>query len=119
VDDNVDAAESLAALLETMGHRTRVALDGVQGFELARRHRPDLIFLDIGLPGMNGHEVARALRQIPEMDEVVIVAVTGWGERSDLELSVRAGFDRHLTKPVDFTALEQVLAELPSPGVRG
>ncbi|MES3025846.1 MAG: PAS domain-containing protein [Pseudomonadota bacterium] len=119
VDDNVDAAESLAALLAAMGHRTRVALDGVEGFELARRHRPDLVFLDIGLPGMNGHEVARALRQTPGLDDLAIVAVTGWGERSDLELSVQAGFDRHLTKPVDFTALEQVLAELATRGVRG
>jgi PAS domain S-box-containing protein len=119
VDDNVDAAETLAALLKLMGHRARVALDGVQGFEMARQFRPDLIFLDIGLPGMNGHEVARALRQMPSMEAVAIVAVTGWGERSDMELSEEAGFDRHLTKPVELAALEEVLAALATRSVRG
>ncbi len=110
VDDNVDAAESLAALLELRGHSTRVALDGKQGYQMAVAFRPQLAFIDIGMPGMNGHEVARAIRATGGMDALLLVALTGWGTREDVAQSVQAGFDLHLTKPVDFGALDAVFA---------
>jgi PAS domain S-box-containing protein len=110
VDDNVDAADSLAALLKALGHETRVAHDGPRGLQVAHAFRPDLAFLDIGLPGMNGHELARALRADPDLRGLVLVALTGWGAASDMTLSQDAGFDRHLTKPVSLEALAQALA---------
>ena len=110
VDDNLDAAESLAALLGALGHETRMAHDGPAGLAAARALRPDLAFLDIGLPGMNGHELARAMRASSELKGTVLVALTGWGAASDMTLSHEAGFDQHLTKPVSREALEQALA---------
>ncbi|MET0983743.1 MAG: response regulator, partial [Telluria sp.] len=105
VDDNLDAAESLVALLGALGHETRMAHDGPAGLALARTFRPDLAFLDIGLPGMNGHEIARALRASDELCNMMLVALTGWGAASDMTLSHQAGFDQHLTKPVSREAL--------------
>ncbi|MFC4932881.1 PAS domain S-box protein [Massilia sp. GCM10023247] len=110
VDDNVDAAESLVALLAVLGNETRMAHDGPTGLQAAREFRPDLAFLDIGLPGMNGHELARALRADPGTRGTVLVALTGWGAASDMTLSQDAGFDQHLTKPVGLDALAQALA---------
>jgi PAS domain S-box-containing protein len=110
VDDNLDAAESLVALLEVLGHTTAVAHDGMQGLEAAREFVPDLVFLDIGLPGMSGYEVARAIRRTAALREVVLIALTGWGAQSDQQQSHEAGFDQHLTKPVSLEALEQALA---------
>jgi PAS domain S-box-containing protein len=110
VDDNLDAADSLVALLEILGHTTTVAHDGPQGLDAARTFVPDLVLLDIGLPGMSGHEVAREIRRTSALRHVVLVALTGWGAQSDLEQSHEAGFDQHLTKPVSLEALEQALA---------
>jgi PAS domain S-box-containing protein len=110
VDDNADAAESLVELLRLLGHTTRVAHDGPQGYRLAQEFVPDLVFLDIGLPGMNGHEVARAIRRTAGLERVVLIALTGWGAASDMTQSQEAGFDQHLTKPVSFEALEQAFA---------
>ncbi|MDB5792693.1 MAG: hybrid sensor histidine kinase/response regulator [Massilia sp.] len=110
VDDNVDAAECLASLLKVLGHETRMAHDGAAGLQAAHEFRPDLAFLDIGLPGMNGHELARALRSRPGMRGLVLVALTGWGAASDMTLSHDAGFDQHLTKPVSLEALARALA---------
>ncbi|MGZ5198914.1 MAG: PAS domain S-box protein [Telluria sp.] len=110
VDDNADAAESLAELLRLLGHTTRMAHDGPQGYRAAQDFRPDLVFLDIGLPGMSGHEVARAIRRTQGLEQVVLIALTGWGAASDMTLSQEAGFDQHLTKPVSFEALEQALS---------
>ncbi len=109
VDDNADAAESLSALLAMLGHQPRVASDGHQGFEQVLQYRPDLVFLDIGLPGMNGHEVARAIRATPGMHQVVLVALTGWGAHDDVARSEEAGFDQHLTKPVSIESLERTV----------
>ncbi|WLI91330.1 response regulator [Massilia sp. R2A-15] len=109
VDDNADAAESLSALLSMLGHQAEVALDGRSGFEAARRAVPDLVFLDIGMPGMNGHEVARAIRASAGMEQVELVALTGWGAGDDVKRSREAGFDQHLTKPVSIDALERAL----------
>lgn len=110
VDDNLDAADSLGALLGALGHDTRMAHDGPSGLAVARAFGPDLAFLDIGLPGMNGHELARALRASSELRDTVLVALTGWGAANDMTLSHEAGFDQHLTKPVSREALEQALA---------
>jgi CheY-like chemotaxis protein/anti-sigma regulatory factor (Ser/Thr protein kinase) len=113
VDDNRDAAGSLVALLAALGHETRMAHDGPSGLAAARDFKPDLAFLDIGLPGLNGHELARALRASGaggEPGDMILVALTGWGAGSDMTLSHQAGFDQHLTKPVSREALDQTLA---------
>jgi PAS domain S-box-containing protein len=109
VDDNLDAADSLVALLELLGHTARVAHDGPQGLRMAEEFVPDLAFLDIGLPGMSGYELARAIRQQRPLQHVVLIALTGWGAHGDQQQSHEAGFDQHLTKPVSLEALEQAL----------
>ncbi|KLU36749.1 hypothetical protein AB595_12270 [Massilia sp. WF1] len=113
VDDNADAADSLVALLEALGHAARVAHDGVDGLQAVREFLPDLVFLDIGLPGMSGYEVAREIRRTRALPQPVLIALTGWGAQSDQEQSQEAGFDQHLTKPVSLEALEQALAAAP------
>ena len=100
VDDNVDAAETLALLLRMDGHDVRVVHDGTQALAAVQERRPDLVFLDIGLPGMNGYEVAQRLRAIPAVDRTVLVAVTGWGSERDQARARAAGIDAHITKPV-------------------
>ncbi|UQV45429.1 PAS domain-containing protein [Janthinobacterium lividum] len=115
VDDNVDAADTLAAVLGMMGHATQVAHDGAQALAMAPHFLPDVIFLDIGLPGMNGYEVARALRQTPVGDAAVLVALTGWGAENDRSQSSAAGFDHHLTKPASLLAIGELLATLSTP----
>lgn len=109
VDDNRDAADSLADLLELLGHEAKVAYDGPAALELARELQPTLVLLDIGLPGMNGFEVARALRSEPHGQGITIVALSGYGRASDKELSRQAGFDDHLVKPVAIEALHGLL----------
>jgi PAS domain S-box-containing protein len=110
VDDNADAADSLAALLGLLGHTTRVAHDGPEGLFLAETFEPDLAFLDIGLPGMSGYDLAGAIRRMGTMQQVVLIALTGWGSGSDQRQAQEAGFDQHMTKPVSLEALEQALA---------
>ena len=114
VDDNVDAAESLAMLLRLDGHDVRVAHEGTSALEMARAYRPALIFLDIGLPGIDGYEVARRLRAMPELGNMVIAALTGWGQAEDRRRSAEAGFDHHLVKPPEPHALQAVMAQLES-----
>lgn len=99
-DDNVDAAQSLAALLELHGHETLVAHDGLQALQVAAEHVPEVMFLDIGMPGLTGYEVARQLRTLPVLQRATLVAVTGWGTEEDRARAREAGFDGHLTKPV-------------------
>jgi PAS domain S-box-containing protein len=116
VDDNRDAAESLAVMLDLMGNETRTAHDGLEALEAAPGFRPDVIVLDIGMPRLNGYDTARRIRQQPWGRGVVLVALTGWGQDDDRKKSREAGFDRHLTKPVDPAQLERVLAEAhPAP----
>ncbi|WP_258001211.1 hybrid sensor histidine kinase/response regulator [Janthinobacterium sp. ROICE36] len=115
VDDNADAANTLAAVLDMMGHATQVAHDGEQALAMAPQFLPDVIFLDIGLPGMNGYDVARALRRIPAGAHVVLVALTGWGAENDRSQSSAAGFDHHLTKPANLLAIGELLASLSTP----
>ena len=112
VDDNVDAATSLARLLSRlMGQEVRVAHDGPAALEVAGAFRPELVLLDIGMPGMDGHEVARRLRGRPEFERTMLVALTGWGQEADRRRSREAGFDHHLVKPVDPGALRELLDE--------
>jgi len=120
VDDNVDAAELMAAMLELLGHRAQIAHDGPSALELAGREQPEVAFLDIGLPGMDGHEVARRFRADPALAGCVLVALTGWGSQDDKRRSREAGFDFHLTKPVETAALQEVLSKSSSArGMRG
>jgi len=108
-DDNQDAADSLAMILELGGHDVRVAHDGRAALSVAQTFRPDTVFLDIGMPHLNGYEVAQALRQEPWGSEMYLIALTGWGQESDRQRAIDAGFDRHLTKPVDTVVLEALL----------
>lgn len=111
VDDNQDSAESLALLLEIYGHEVRTAFAGPAALETASTFRPDVVLLDIGLPGMDGYEVARRLRA--EHDRCRLIALTGYGRDDDRERSREAGFDHHLVKPVDLNELARVLGPLP------
>lgn len=111
-DDNVDAALTLAALLEMQGHELRVAHDGPEALQLAGQFRPEVVFLDIGMPGMTGYEVARRLRKMEGLARSTIVAVSGWGAKDDLARAEEAGFDMHFTKPVEVSRLSEFLASL-------
>ena len=111
VDDNVDAAESLAMLLRLWGHEVAVAHDGPAALRAAEAQRPEVALLDIGLPGMDGYELARRLRSQPGLGRAVLVALTGWGQEEDRRRSQEAGFDHHLTKPVELSALQELLAQ--------
>ncbi len=110
VDDNRDAANSLAMLLRMSGHEVETVNDGPEAIERAESLQPDLILLDLGLPGMSGYEVCHLLRQTPRGKNIRIVALTGWGQEQDRRDTREAGFDDHLVKPVDLTALTRVLA---------
>ncbi len=109
VDDNVDAAQSLGLLLEESGHDVRTAYDGPTALAAALEYRPNVVLLDIGLPGIDGFEVARRLRQQPELSTVVLVAMTGYGQTADKKRSLEAGFDHHLVKPANFGKVLQIL----------
>jgi CheY-like chemotaxis protein len=111
VDDNRDAATTLALLLRLKGHTVRVAHDGASALESAAAFRPDVVFLDIGMPAMDGYEVARRLRQVPELRHTRLVALTGWGQEEDRQRSLQAGFDHHLVKPPQVSDIDAVLAE--------
>jgi CheY-like chemotaxis protein len=108
-DDNADAASALATLLELEGHEVTVAHDGQEAVMKASNFRPELVFLDLGMPVMDGFEAARRLRALPGGDEVLLVALTGWGQPGDRSRTRAAGFDRHLVKPADPAALTEVL----------
>ena len=110
VDDNVDAAEMLAEWLGTIGHGVRVAGDGPTALEVAANFRPDVALLDIGLPVMDGYEVARRLRELPGCKRTRLIALTGYGQESDYDRSRRAGFEDHLVKPVDLDAIERAVS---------
>jgi PAS domain S-box-containing protein len=112
VDDNVDQADSVALLLRASGHDVRVAYSGPTALEAALACRPDIVLMDIGLPEMDGYEVARRLRQQASLKDTVMVAMTGYGQESDRQRSHEAGFDHHLVKPVSLQELEGILATL-------
>jgi CheY-like chemotaxis protein len=115
-DDLQDAADSWAMMLQMMGHETRTANDGVEAVQAAAAFRPHMVLLDIGLPKMNGYEVARRIRSESRGADVVLVALTGWGQAEDKRRSLEAGFNHHLTKPIDPVALQDLLASAPITG---
>ena len=113
VDDVQSSAETLALVLRSRGQEVSVAFDGASAIEAALTDRPDVVFLDIGMPGMDGYEVARRLRDRPELNGVVLVALTGYGDRESCRKSIEAGFDRHLIKTADIDELEEVFFAVP------
>jgi PAS domain S-box-containing protein len=113
-DDNHDAGISLSMLLQSMGHDTRVVHDGIEAVEEAELFRPDVVLLDLGMPRLDGYETARRIAGRPWAAATQIVAVTGWGQEADRHRAKAAGFHRHLVKPVDVAALQQVMADGPA-----
>jgi CheY-like chemotaxis protein len=109
VDDNRDAAESLGMLLEMDNCTVSVAFDGPQALAVVDEFRPDIVLLDIGMPGMDGYELAQRMRATPRGTELVLVALTGWGQADDKKRAMDAGFNEHLTKPVDPDLLARVI----------
>ena len=118
VDDNADAAQMLATLLEAHGHAVSVEYDGTGGLARAVRERPEVMLLDIGLPDIDGHELARRLRASPETAHATLVALTGYGQSDDRERAYEAGFDRHMVKPADLSELLRILAAVREPAAR-
>ena len=114
VDDNRDSAESLAQLLKLTGHETYTALDGLQAVEVAAKIRPEVVLLDIGMPKLNGYDACRRIRTEPWSKGMMLIAQTGWGQDDDRQRTEQAGFDGHLVKPVDPSALMKLLATLAS-----
>src|SRR5262249_21971719 len=114
VDDNDDAATGLALMVRLLGHEARTAGDGLGALQMAAEFRPDVVFLDIGMPTMNGYEVARSLREQPGGARVVLTALTGWGQAEDKRRATEAGFDHHVVKPTDPAVLRTLLASRPS-----
>jgi CheY-like chemotaxis protein len=114
VEDNRDGADSLALLLELMGNNVRTVYDGASALEAATEYRPDVVLLDIGLPGRDGYEVARDIRASPQLNGVVLIAQTGWGQEEDYRRTREAGFNHHLVKPVDPQKLQELLATVPN-----
>lgn len=111
VDDSVDAAQSLAMALDLFGHDTAIAYDGATALQVAAEIKPQVMLLDIGLPDQNGYDVARQIRRETWGAEVFLIAATGWGQETDKHLAQEAGFDAHLTKPIDFGKLRILLAQ--------
>jgi PAS domain S-box-containing protein len=109
VDDNTDAAESLGVLLDIEGHAAHIAHTGAEALQVAQSRPLDVVFLDIGLPDMTGYEVAKRMRMLPAMQKTLLVALTGWGTQDDRQRTREAGFDRHLTKPAELPAVEELL----------
>jgi CheY-like chemotaxis protein len=108
-DDVPDSVQSLALALQMLGHRVRMAVDGTHAWETAMRFQPDVAILDIGMPGMTGYEVAEKIRHSPWGKHTLLVALTGWGQSEDVSRAHSAGFDRHLTKPADFSVVRRLL----------
>jgi CheY-like chemotaxis protein len=114
VDDNRDTAKSCAQLLRALGHEVETAFDGMAAIELVREFKPQVLLLDIGLPGMNGYDVVSTLRS-EGFEQTVMVAISGYGQPEDRQRSLDAGFDHHLVKPVDQAALSAVLENIGEP----
>jgi CheY-like chemotaxis protein len=112
VDDNRDSADSLAMLLRIAGNQTFMAHDGLEAIEAVEQYRPDVILLDIGLPKLNGHEVCRHVREKSWGRDIVVIALTGWGQDEDRRKSEEAGFNGHLVKPVNYDELLELLSSL-------
>jgi CheY-like chemotaxis protein len=113
VEDNLDAALTLRDLLEIWGFEARTAHDGLSALKVVPEFHPDVVLLDIGLPGIDGYEVARRLRGRADLPGILIIAITGYGQESDRQRALEAGFDQHLVKPVDLEILRRLLADAP------
>jgi CheY-like chemotaxis protein len=111
IDDNADAAATLGMLLELSNNAVLTAHSGEAGIDIARQRRPAAIVIDIGLPGIDGYEVARTIRREPWGHATLLIALTGWGQAADKERALAAGFDHHLTKPADPEALEELIGQ--------
>jgi CheY-like chemotaxis protein len=116
VDDNRDAADSLGMFLKILGAEVQVVYDGTAALQLMPVYHPAVVLLDIGMPGLDGYEVARRMRQTAESRDLLLVAMTGWGQEEDRRRSVAAGFDHHLVKPVNPVALQNLLASCEQKG---
>ncbi|MCZ8255125.1 MAG: response regulator, partial [Polaromonas sp.] len=110
-----DAGDTLAVVLDMLGAEVRVARDGMQALEAFAAYKPSVVLLDIGMPGMNGYQVAQAIRSRFADHPAVLVALTGWGQEDDLQRAKEAGFNHHLLKPAEIDALQQLLADIESP----
>jgi two-component system, chemotaxis family, CheB/CheR fusion protein len=117
IDDNQDAANTMAMLVGELGCSTSIAHDAASGLQAIEKFRPDIVFLDIGMPGVNGYETCRRMRQLPSQQGIMIVAITGWGQPQDKQRALDAGFDEHLTKPVDLEALTRIFSQRVRSGV--
>jgi CheY-like chemotaxis protein len=114
VDDNEDSADTLGILLNRLGADVKIAYDGQSALEALRTYRPSVVILDLGMPGLDGHEVAQQVRRDPEFCDLPLIALTGWGQEENRRRSREAGFDHHLVKPVDLEVLQAILASLGS-----
>ena len=114
-DDNRDAGETLAMLLRLDGHEVHVANDGLEAVELFDREQPEVVILDIGMPGLSGHEVAQHIRGACGERAVTLIAVTGWGQKADKDRATASGFDHHFTKPVDYAKLLDLIDRAKPP----
>ncbi|HEY6395464.1 MAG TPA: ATP-binding protein, partial [Candidatus Binataceae bacterium] len=117
VDDNEDAATTLSEMLDEIGYSTRVSFDARSALQIVSEFVPDIMLVDIGLPVMDGYQLARQLRQMPELISVRLLALTGYGQESDRQRALRSGFDDHLVKPIDMEALLSILRETRSTSV--
>jgi CheY-like chemotaxis protein len=112
IDDIPDVADVMKMLLDLEGFETQVAYNGPAALQLAREFSPDVIFCDIGLPGMDGHEIARRVRKDPAIAQVILIALTGWGAEGEVRKTRESGFDFHMVKPVDSNALLELLSHV-------
>lgn len=113
IEDNVDSAKTTQTLLEILGHKVQVAFDGQSGIKMARTFKPEIVFLDIGLPVMDGYEVTRHLRELPETKNALLIALSGYGQAEDRRKSKAAGIDHHLVKPADTDKLQALINNGP------
>ena len=118
VDDNRDSAKSLAAFLRLQGHNVKLAHDGVEAVTAAEQFRPDVILMDVGMPKLNGYRATQEIRKKPWGRDIVIIALTGWGQDTDRERSREAECDGHLVKPVDLSVLNKLLNDYAKRGTR-
>ena len=109
IDDNEASAKTLSWMMEFMGHEARFRLDGRSGMEFSREFQPNVIMLDIGLPGMDGYELCALMKKEPALKDTLFIAQTGWGQKEHLKKSMEAGFDYHLVKPIQLPQLESIL----------
>ena len=114
VEDNKLQAQSLAMLLEMMGYQVRTASDAASALRMMAEFIPQVALIDIGLPGLNGYELARQVRSMPQLRDITLIAQTGWGTDDDRQQAREAGFQHHLTKPIDHQRLEKILAQATS-----